>query len=383
MRNFILVLAAFSLISIGSASAQQSAPRPAGPEDRAIFLPLCHRLIVARDAEGMAEYCGAAAQLLFNIHRSEGQTPHFSQEETESLLEAAWANGVNGIHHIDRERPIEFVPMANQAQNLRIAVYATLAGLRHNSGRDAANGIGKIAEAAGVDVSNHASLVDMRLRAMAALVAQPQSPERDWGVVALALTLQFGPPGRSDADRAADVHAILDQLQRVHPNASSGTLDAVLPALFSEANALGRYELRDYAGAAHGYEAAALDCAAQAWPAANICMHMRFQAARAQFRVQDAVDHPELVSAPQPAEVATPFTNPQPDETRPCQVLTIADVASDGSVVNPRMIYEDPPGLCTELARAYVASRRYTPTASSRPGERRVNVIITLERRRP
>jgi hypothetical protein len=259
----------------------------------------------------------------------------------------------------------------------RFVAYRLLSSLRSRDYRDLERVVRQLGEIDGVTISEQETLLVGRRRLLETLMARPRTPETLWPIAALSLTYELEYLSASPAreDLAADARDMAQRLAELVPDAEAlAGRDAALKPLLLYGRAIALMMAQEFAEAEIAAQDGAAACNERVWASSSLCLDVGLAFGYARLQKELRANDPTLMDTP---SVRTIGGNRYElvTETR-CRAVIVGDVDDAGNFVNARVPYENPPGICRNLALQYAGARNYPVLGSGPPGVRRRNIIL-------
>ena len=360
-------------------SAQAQLNR-AGREERfSLAAERCQTSIADRRAEWMVIWCDLASRAAMR-QRDRDDRRDFSEAERALLWDAAWLQALEGIQDdgFFAAPLVERVSIADDVSTRRLITYRLLSNLRSRDYRDIDHYLRQLAGLDGVSISAQDTLLAGRRQLLDALLAQERAPERLWAVAATALTYEF--EYRSAAVSREDIISdARDMAQRIEPlvaevDALTGQ-DVALKPLLLYGRAIALMVASDYATALTAANEGYTSCIEGLWRTASLCLDLGLAAGTAKVLGELVAANPERMRLPAETPLSSRQRGEEYTEAR-CRVIVVGDVSDAGEFIDPRIVYENPIGACSNMALRYATARNYRPISQAQLGARRQDILI-------
>jgi len=339
----------------------------------------CRDEIESGRALWLVVWCDFAAREAVN-QRNRDRRRDFSEEERALLWDVAWLQAIEGVqdNRFFAAPLIESVSITEEAGPRRLIAYRLLSNLRGRDLRDAEHYLRQLAELDGVSGHSQQTMLSTRRQLLDALLAQPTTPDRLWAIAATTLTYAYEYRNATIApdDLALDARRTADAIAALHAAAAELTgNDRALGPLLLNANALALTVAGDFEAAHRTAAAGESACAELLWEGSVLCLDLGLNAAYANLMEQLSAEDSTGIALPPETPISARNYGESRVETW-CRAIIVGDISDEGDFVNARVAYENPNGVCRNMALDYATARRYRGIAEAQPGTRRRNIVL-------
>ncbi len=325
----------------------------------------------------MVVWCDIAPEAA-NRQRTRERRREFSEPER-SFWQAAWLQAMEGVQAdgFFSQPLVERVNISDDITVRRFIAHRLLSSLRSRDYRDVERVVRDLGRLDGVTISSEETLLVGRRRLLDALPARPLTPDTLWPIAALALTYELeylaAPPPLGAV--ATDAREMAQRLAELVPAVQDlEGADAALKPLLLYARATALMMASEFPEAETVAHDASLSCDERVWANASLCLDAGMAFGYARVMRELRASDPELMALP--AERSRSGNRAEQITEARCRVVLVGDISDAGALVNTRISYENPAGICRRMAVGYATARAYAPIAEAQPGMRRRNIII-------